>query len=93
MENKRSHPREPARTKVRLNVDDQWHDCVITNISSSGVRLYLRKNIAAGKSVRIQIGDLGQFDATVVWCEGDETGLHFDHDPTEISRVLVALAN
>ena len=93
MDNKRSYPREPVRVKARLMVDDQWHDCVITNSSSAGVRLYLRMSVATGKAVRIQIADYGQYDATVVWCGGDETGLKLEHDPAEIANLLTALSS
>jgi len=92
MSNNRNFPREAVRTKASLLVDGQWHDCVITNISSVGARLYLRMNVATDKAVRIQIGEFGQFDATVVWSEGDETGLRFEHDPSEIASLLIALA-
>ncbi|HEY0666403.1 MAG TPA: PilZ domain-containing protein [Gallionella sp.] len=93
MDNQRIYPREPVRTKSKLKVDDQWHDCVVTNISAVGVRLYMRMSVAIGKAVRIQIDELGPYDATVVWCEGDETGLRFDHDPEEIAGLMVALAS
>jgi hypothetical protein len=92
MQDKRSHSRQPARTRARLLVDDQWHDCVITNSSAAGVRLYLRRSVATGKAVRIEIAEYGQYDATVVWCEGDETGLKLEHDPAEIAGMLTALA-
>ena len=92
MENKRSHSREPARIKARLLVDGQWHDCVITNTSAAGVRLYLRGSVATGKVVHIQIGELGPYDATVIWSDGDETGLQLEHDPAEIASMLTALA-
>ncbi|MBI5429216.1 MAG: PilZ domain-containing protein [Nitrosomonadales bacterium] len=93
MENKRSHPREPARVKARLMVDDQSHDCVITNSSSMGVRLYLRVSVPTGKAVRIRIAGFGEYDATVVWCDGDETGLQFEHEPAEVVKLLAALAS
>lgn len=93
MKNKRSHPREPARVKARLMVDDKWHDCVITNSSSMGVRLYLRGSVPTGKAVRIRIDEFGEYDATVVWCDGDETGLQFEHDPAEVVKLLTALAS
>jgi hypothetical protein len=92
MADKRNHPREPARAKARLLVDDQWHDCVITNSSAVGVRLYLRRSVATGKAVRIEIAEYGQYDATVVWCDGDETGLKLEHDAAEIAGMLNALA-
>jgi len=92
MGNNRNFPREPVRTKAKLMVDGQWLDCIVTNISSVGVRLYLRKNIARGKAVRLQFAVLGTYDAKVVWCEGDETGLKLEHDPAEIAKLLAALA-
>lgn len=92
MDNIRNFPREPIRTKAKLKVEGQWHDCVITNISAVGVRLYLRMSVAADQAVHIQIDELGPYDATVVWCEGDETGLRFDHDPEEIASLMIVLA-
>ena len=93
LENKRDYPRETVRAKARLLVDEQWHDCLITNISSVGARLYLRMSVDTGKSVRIQIGEFGQYDATVIWCFGDETGLKFEHDPEQMSNLMMALAS
>jgi len=92
MDNNRNFPREAVRAKAKLLVDGQWHDCMATNISAVGVRLYLRKSVAIDKAVRIQITELGPYDATVVWCEGDETGLRFEHDPTEIAALLTVFA-
>ena len=92
MTDKRSYPREPVRAKATLMVDGHWHDCVITNSSSAGVRLYLRRKVATGKAVRIEIAEYGQYDATVIWCDGDETGLKLEHDPAEIAGMLAALA-
>ena len=92
MDNNRNFPREAVRTKSRLLVDEQWHDCVVTNISAVGVRLYLRRSVELDKAVRLQIDELGPYDATVVWCEGDETGLRFDHDPGEIASLMTVLA-
>jgi hypothetical protein len=50
-------------------------------------------SVATGKAVRIQIADYGQYDATVVWCGGDETGLKLEHDPAEIANLLTALSS
>ena len=91
MDNKRSLSREPMRSRARLLVDGQWHDCMITNSTAVGVRLYLRMNIETGKAVHIEIGELGPYDATVVWREGDEIGLRLDHDPEEIATILGVL--
>ena len=93
MENKRRYSREPIRVKARLLVDDQWHDCVITNSSAVGVRLYFRMSIETGKAVRIEINGFGQYDMKVVWCEDDEIGLQFEQDPAEIADLMMALTS
>ena len=93
MADKRKHLRQPARTKVRVSVDGQWHEGVITNSSATGLRLYLRMKVATGKAVRIQIAEHGQYNARVIWCAGDETGLKLEHDPAEIVGLLKALAS
>lgn len=93
MDNIRNYPREPIRAKARLKVDGHWHDCVITNISAVGVRLYLRMSVAADQAVHIQIDELGPYDATVVWSEGDETGLRFNHDPDEIASLMTVFTS
>ncbi len=88
----RSCPREPVRSKVELSIDAQRHDCVITNISPAGARLYVRLNAVRGQVALIRIGDFGEFGATVAWCYGDEVGLKFDHDPAEMTLALKGLA-
>ena len=93
MDNKRSLSREPMRSRARLLVDGQWHDCMITNSTAAGVRLYLRMNIETGKAVRIEIDGFGQYDMKVVWCEGDEIGLQFEKDPAEIADLMMALTS
>ena len=92
-ENLRDYPREVVRTRAKLMVNGQWHDCTITNISPVGVRLYLRMNVHNGKEVRIQIGEFGEYGATVVWSQGDETGLKFDHPPESMTDLVMALAS
>jgi len=91
MADKRKHPREPVRTKAKVLVNGQWHEGVITNSSAEGVRLYLRINVAAGKVLRVDIAEFGQYNATVIWCDGNETGLKFEHSPAEIAGLLKAL--
>ncbi|MEO8331813.1 MAG: PilZ domain-containing protein [Gallionella sp.] len=92
-EYERDFPRETVRTKAEIMIDEKWHDCVITNISSSGARLYVRLDVSRGRDVRIQIDRFGQFNATVAWCYGDEIGVTFDHDPAEMTNVLIGLSS
>lgn len=89
---KRDHPREAVRTKAKVMADGKWHDCVITNISPTGARLYLRLVMLPEKEVRVQIDEFGQFNATIIWCDGGETGVRFEHHPSEMANVLLALA-
>lgn len=92
-DNKRIYLRETVRTRAKLMVNGKWHDCTITNISPVGARLYLRMDVHTGKEVRIEIGDFGQYDAIVVWSYGDETGLKFAHEPSQMNDLVMALAS
>lgn len=87
----RDYPRETLRTKAEIMIDEQWHDCVIINISPSGAKLNIGLEVSRGKDVLIKIGELGQFNATVAWFHDDEIGVKFDHDPSEMTRVLIEL--
>jgi len=92
-DNKRTYRRETVRVKARLLVNDQWLDCIITNISTVGARLFLRKSVTTDRMVRIQIADFGEYHAMVIWCESDETGLRFEHTPEEMVGLVSSLAS
>lgn len=87
----RDYPREIISTKAAVMIDGQWRDCVISNISPSGAKLYVGMNVNRGADVLIQLGEFGQFNATVAWWYGDEIGVKFNHDPLEMNKVLIAL--
>lgn len=91
IEYERDYPRETLRTKAKIMIDEQWRDCVIINISPSGAKLNIGLNVSRGKTALIQIGEFGPFSATVAWCHDDEIGVKFDHDPSEMTRVLIEL--
>lgn len=88
----RDYPRETISAEAEILIDEQWRDCVISNISPSGAKLYVGMEVSRGKAVGIRIGEFGQFDATVAWCRGDEIGVKFAHDPLEMTSVLIGLA-
>jgi len=88
----RSFPRETIRTKAEIMLEGQWHDCVITNISLVGARLYVRLNASRGMDANLNIREYGQFNATVAWCTEDEVGLKFEHDPSAITTVMNGLS-
>ena len=87
----REYPRETVRTKAEIMIDRQWHDCLITNISKAGARLYKKLNVSRGMDVLIRIGEAGQFNAKVAWCMGDEFGMKFDHNPIVMTRVMAGM--
>lgn len=90
-EYERDYPRETLRTRAEIMIDEQWHDCVIINISASGAKLNIGLEVSRGKAALIKIGEFGPFNATVAWCRGDEIGVKFDHDPSEMTKVLIEL--
>lgn len=87
----RDYPREKIKIAVKVEVDGQWFDGLIVNISPSGAMVKVEVILARGKDVVIDLGELGQFHATVAWCEGGAIGVRFNHDPSEITRVMIAM--
>lgn len=90
-EYERDFPREILHAKTAIMLAEQWHDCELVNISSSGAKLKVGLEASRGMAVFVKLGELGPFGATVAWCRGDEIGVRFDHDPAEMTRVLIAL--
>jgi len=86
-------PREAIRVKAEIMHDERWHHCVITNFSAAGARLYSGLKASCDTPVSIKIGEFGQFKATVVWCDGNELGVKFDHDQSEMTHVLKGLVS
>lgn len=89
----RDYPREIINADAEVMIDEQWLDCVIVDISPSGAKLQVSREVDWGKSVFIQLGEFGQFSATVVWCRGGEIGVKFDHDPLAMTSVMIGLTS
>lgn len=89
----RDYPRESLCAKTQIMLDELWQECLIVNISPSGAKLYVGRQISRGTGVIIKIGEFGQFSATVAWCHGDEIGVKFDHDPLEMTHVLIGMSS
>lgn len=85
----RTFPRETIRTKAEITIDGKRYDCVITNISPAGTRLYKKLDVSRDQPARIKIGEHGEFNATVAWCNGDEFGLWFEDDMSALADMLV----
>ena len=87
----RSFPREPVRVKAEIMKDGHWHDCVITNFSREGARLYLAQKVASGAEVAIKINETERLNTVVIWAQGYEIGVMFNHEGRELEHVLAKL--
>jgi len=87
----RDYPREIIDVPTEIMIEGQWHQCLIVNISASGAKLYIGHKITKNMVVTLKIGKFEQFDAAVVWFQGDEVGVRFRHVPLEIVRLLADL--
>jgi hypothetical protein len=90
-EHNREYPREILHTDAEIKIDGHWHDCKIINISSTGVKLNLAQKTSRVMDVFVKVGEFGPFHATVVWSKNGEAGVKFDHDPSEMTLVLMEL--
>lgn len=93
IEYKRKDTRETILSKAKILVGGEWHDCRILNISTGGAKLQIDRHISHGITVSLQIGDFGQFSATVAWQQSGEIGVKFTHDAVEIAGVIMGLAS
>jgi len=91
IEQDRVYPRETLHISAKIMVDAQWHDCALVNISPTGARLRVSLQAERGEDAVIKLGDYGKFNATVAWCHDGEVGVKFDHDPAEMTRVLIEM--
>ncbi len=92
-EYKRKDTRESILTQARIMVDGDWHNCRILNISTGGAKLQIDGRIGHGTPVSLQIGEFGQFGATVAWQQDAEIGVKFTHDALEMAAVIMGLAS
>lgn len=92
-ERQRSFPRSAVRAGAEVMIDGHWHDCAILNISPKGAKLHVDGKIGRGMEVRVRIGNFGEYNAKVAWCQGVETGVEFAHDPMEMTGVIMGLAS
>ena len=92
-EQKRSFPREVIRVRAGIRVAGHWLDCAIVNISPKGARLQVDGQISRGMEVLVKIGDFGTYKANVAWRQGNEVGVAFNHDPAEMTGLMMGLAS
>lgn len=93
MEYQRKYTRETLSTDARIQADGDWHNCRILNISVGGAKLQTDHAVSHGIAVLLQIGQFGQFCATVAWQRNGELGVKFTHDAIEMESVIMGLAS
>jgi hypothetical protein len=86
------YERKTVRMVARILDGGQWYDCQIMNISVGGAKVRFDRRFGQGASVRLEIGSLGQYGATVAWQSSEELGVRFNHDPLEMADVVMGLA-
>ena len=92
-EYQRKDTRETILTQARIMADGDWHNCRILNISTGGAKLQIDRRISHGTPISLQIGEFGQFGATVAWQQDTEVGVKFTHDALEMAAVIMGLAS
>ncbi|MDD5286428.1 MAG: PilZ domain-containing protein [Desulfuromonadaceae bacterium] len=88
----RQYDRKEVLVEARIMDDEGWHDCLIINISVSGAKLRIGFQFSQGDTVRLQIGNFGEFGGVVTWQNSQEIGVKFIHDPSELADVVMGLA-
>lgn len=87
-----------------LEIDGRKFDCVVQNIARKGAKLRLAVEVqAAGEAsnARLEIPDIGAFEASIAWVHGKQIGLEFsdeadieilaEHAAANVSDVLAVL--
>jgi hypothetical protein len=80
VDNRRFGPRYPVRVAGDL------HDgtsaalkIAVGNLSAGGCRFSARRAVQAGAYVTLALGSAGYYDGRVVWNEGGDHGVAFEH--------------
>lgn len=88
----REHDRKDVLFAARLLDGDTDVGCDITNISFGGAQIRLRKNLARGKVVVLDIDPFGKFEVEVRWIDGHDVGVKFKGDPSKVGELVMAIA-
>ena len=90
--NRREHERREILTKAKILDGQDWHDCLIINISVRGAKIRIESQFLQGGEVRLQIGNFGDFGGVIAWHNAREIGITFTDDPLEMADVVMGLA-
>lgn len=90
--NNRQHERKEILFTARLLDGDADVACEITNISFGGAQIRLRKTLARGQIVVLDIDPFGKFEIEIRWFDNGEAGVKFKDDPAKVGELVMAIA-
>lgn len=88
----RGHARKAVLMAGRLLCDELWQPCEVVNVSMGGAKLRVLGVFAPGQRLSLEIHPCGQFPGVVAWVRGEEIGLQFLVDSSEMAETLIGLA-
>ncbi len=90
---KQKHPRYQALCPGKFYTGGRVVDCDVLNISAGGVKIRLARQVEAASQVRLRIDRVGEFSGRVAWRDGAILGIEFQHQLTQIARVVEDILN
>jgi len=88
----RGHARHTVLVAGRLWSGKESQTCEVVNVSVGGAKLRVFDIYSKDQELVMEIKSCGKFPGVVAWVRGDEVGLHFTGDASEIAEALIALA-
>ncbi len=90
---KQKHPRHQTFCPGKLYAGDRVVDCEVLNISVGGAKIRLAEPVEVASQVRLRIERVGEFSGRVAWRDGTILGIEFQHQLTQISRIVEDILN
>jgi hypothetical protein len=87
---KRRHERRQVLHSGTLHQGDSVFDCVIKDISASGVQLVTKAPLAERRELVLEVDRAGLFPGRLVWSRENRIGLQFLQEPNVVARRIGA---
>ncbi len=95
MSNNRRHDRTSVALAGKLRVEGSEaaaYDCEIVDLSPGGAKIRTGLHLDKNAVVHLQIEQMGEFGADVVWYRRPLAGLTFHASPEVMTEVVMAVA-
>jgi PilZ domain len=88
----RRHVRKKVIWSARLDTAQGSFSCIILNVSRSGAKLRLPQSstLSAHQPIELVFEAYGALPAEIIWQRGDQMGIHFTADPTQVAAIIGA---